>query len=86
MARKPLARGDLIKVTWRDCTEDAVGNPDSAKCIERVTYGLFWNQTEGIEGTLVTTTTIDPDGPHQSGWCAYPNGMVVNVTVIKRAK
>ena len=87
MARKPLARGDLIKVTWADICEDNAGDPNSAKCLERVSYGLFWTQEvkNGLE-CLVTTTTIDPDGPHQSGWCCYPIGVVRGIQVIKRAK
>ena len=84
---KPLARGDLIKVTWLDATEDSVGNPDNLKCIERVSYGIFWERgLRGGHDTLVTTTTIDPDGPHQSGGCAYPWGMVLKTEVIKRYK
>lgn len=87
MARKPLSRGDLIKITWLDCTEESTGNPETGKCIERVSYGLFWAQEpRGGHETLVTTTTIDPDGPHQSGWCAYPIGMVLKTEVIKRHK
>ena len=87
MARKPLCRGDLIKVTWIDALEDPVGNPDSAKCLERVSYGLFWAQeARGGHETLVTTTTTDPDGPHQQGYAAYPIGMVLKTEVIKRAK
>jgi hypothetical protein len=85
--KRPLARGDLIKVTWLDATEDSVGNPDLLKCIERVSYGLFWAQEQrGGHEVLVTTTTIDPDGPHQSGGCAYPIGMILKTEVVKRAK
>lgn len=79
--KQPPNRGDLIQITWRDCTEDAVGDPETAKCAKRITYGLFWKQTDD---TLVTTSTVDEDVAHQSGWAAYPLGMVVGIKVIKR--
>lgn len=87
MARKPLKRGDLIKVTWIDATDDSVGDPDTASCVERVSYGLFWSQgpRNGHE-ILVTTTTIDSHGTHQSGYSALPIGMVTKIEVIKRGK
>ena len=82
-----MARGDLIKVTWVDICEDNTGNPDLAKCMERVSYGLFWAQElRGGVPSLVTTTTIDPDGPAQAGWCCYPTGVVLKIEVIKRFK
>lgn len=82
MPRKPPARGDVVKVTWVDIYEDATGNPDTAKFIERVSYGLLWVYDEE---KLVTTTTIDPDDHYQQGWCCYPRGVVRNIEVIKRA-
>ena len=85
--KKPPARGDLVKVTWRDVYEDATVNPELGKTIERVSYGLFWaDELRGGHQTLVTTTTIDPDGPQQAGYCAYPRGMVLTIDIIKRHK
>jgi len=87
VARKPLVRGDLIKVTWLDIQEDPVGDPNGARPSERVTYGLFWAQeVRGQVECLVTTTTIDNDSPHQSGYCVYPIGCILTMDVIKRAK
>jgi hypothetical protein len=85
MARKPLARGDLIKVHWCDICEDPVGNPDAARPSERVSYGLFWSQdVRGPVECLTTTTTLDKDGASQSGFCIYPLGCVLKIEIIKR--
>ena len=87
MAKKPLVRGDLIKVTWADIQEDPVGDPNAARPSERVTYGLWWAQElRGPVECLVTTTTMDNDNSHQSGYCIYPMGCVLKIDVIKRAK
>lgn len=87
MARKPLARGDLLKVYWWDIFEDPTGNPDAARPCERVSYGLFWAQEiRGPGECLVTTTTLDKDGGAQSGYCCYPMGTVLKIEVVKRAK
>ena len=87
MAKKPPAKGDLVKVTWADIQEDPVGNPDVARPAERITYGLFWaHELRGTIDCLVTTTTIDKDGPTQQGYCCYPWGCVLDIEVVKRAK
>jgi hypothetical protein len=84
---KPLARGDLIRVTWVDILESANENTDSAKPMERCSYGLFWAQEiRGPVECLITTTTIDKDGPQQQGYCVYPIGCVIKTEVIKRHK
>lgn len=83
MARKPPVQGDLIKVEWLDIYEDPTGNPEHAKYYTRASYGIFWAQDSD---KLVTTTTIDPDGPQNSGWCCYPVGTVKSIQVIKRHK
>lgn len=87
MARKPLQRGDIIKVSWLDIQEDSVGNPDAAKPAARITYGLFWAQEirGGIE-CLITTTTEDDDGHQQCGWACFPMGIVTKIDVIKRKR
>ena len=83
--KKPLARGDVISITWVDIYEDPVGNPDTAKPAERVSLGRFWAQEErGGVSCLITSTTIDPDGPAQQGYCVYPMGCVVKIDIIKR--
>jgi hypothetical protein len=85
--RKPLARGDLIRVHWTDILEDPVGDPTSAKPAERVSYGLFWAQEmRGPCECLVTSTTFDKDGPAQQGYCIYPMGNVLKIEVVKRHK
>lgn len=81
------ARGDVICVEWVDIYEDATGNPDAAKLAHRTSFGLFWDkrQEDGID-VLVTTTTIDKDGPSQQGYCIYPLACVRAMKVIKRAR
>lgn len=87
MPRKPPSRGDVVRVTWVDIQESATESPETCKPAERVSYGLYWAQEKrGPVDCLVTTTTIDKDGPHQSGYCCYPMGVVINVEVIKRIK
>ena len=81
------SRGDLVEVTWVDIYEDATGNPDTAKLARRITYGLFWEERlDGDVPVLVTTTTLDKDGPAQQGYCIYPRACVVSLKVIKRAR
>ena len=87
MAKKPLARGDLLRVHWWDIYEDPTGNPDAARPCERVSYGLFWVQEiRGPGECLITTTTLDKDGASQSGNCCYPMGAILKIEVVKRAK
>ena len=87
MARKPLVRGDLLKIHWVDIYEDPTGNPDAARPSERASFGLFWAQEiRGPVECVVTTTTLDKDGPAQSGYCIYPLGTILKIEVVKRAK
>lgn len=80
-------RGDVVCVSWVDIYEDATGNPDAAKLARRTSYGLYWDrrQDDGLE-VIVTTTTIDTDGPQQQGFCVYPAACVRSLKIIKRAK
>jgi hypothetical protein len=80
-------RGDVVCVSWVDIYEDATGNPDAAKLARRTSYGIFWDrrQEDGIP-TIITTTTLDSDGPQQQGFCVYPAACVVSIKVIKRAR
>jgi hypothetical protein len=85
-ARLP-ERGDLVEVVWLDITENPVGDPDEAAMSRRVSYGLLWDQRkEGKLEVLVTTTTRDAFGSHQSGWCIYPMGCIESVKILKRAR
>lgn len=72
---------------WVDIYEDATGNPDTAKLARRTSYGLFWGKRDdaGIP-VIVTTTTLDADGPSQQGFCIYPEACVRGLKVIKRAQ
>ena len=83
--RKPIARGDVIKVTWTDILEDSVSDPDKAQPAVRISYGLFWAQeVRGPCECLVTTTTLDADNSSQSGYCIYPIGNVLKIEIVKR--
>ena len=87
MAKKPPARGDLLKVHWCDIYEDPTGDPSTAKPIERVSFGLFFAQeVRGPGECLITTTTLDKDGTTQSGYCIYPKGTILDIEVVKRAR
>lgn len=83
-----LQRGDLIQVIWMDVVEDPVGDPDAAKLAYRTSYGLFWAWKDSLVGksrTLVTSNTVDD--PHimsQSGWIAYPEGMILSIKLVKK--
>lgn len=83
-----LIRGDLIQVKWMDITEDPVGNPDKPVPSHRHSIGLFWGR--GVSGglpVLVTTTTLEMDEAiDSSGYCAYPEGAIVEVRMIKRKR
>lgn len=86
MPRKPPTRGDLVKITWLDIIEDPGGDPETCKLAERTSFGLWWaDEIRAGRETIITTTTIDRDSSHQSGYCAYPKGCVVGVEVMKRA-
>lgn len=80
-------RGDVVCVSWVDIYEDATGNPDAAKLARRTSYGLYWDrrQDDGLD-VIVTTTTIDTDGPQQQGFCVYPAACVRTLKIIKRAR
>ena len=80
-------RGDVIRVHWLDVQEDPVGSPETCVPASRVSLGLFWaHEQRGEVDCLVTTTTIDTDGPHQQGYCVYPYALIRRIEVIKRAR
>lgn len=86
---QPPGRGDLIEVHWVDISDDATGNPEAAKLSYRTSYGLFWDQRIELDAgmeVLVTTTTLDPDGPEQQGYCIYPAACVRKITIVRRAR
>ena len=90
MARRRIAKarpGDLVEVSWLDICENPVGDPQEAALARRVSYGLFLERRKdcGVDA-IVTTTTRDQFGSHQSGWCIYPVGCIVAVQVVRRAK
>ena len=85
--QQSLRQGDLIEVHWRDCAEDPVGDVKRASVVERVSFGIFWEvkQQDGFD-ILVTTTTLDKADTGQSGYCAYPLGMVGDIKLIRRGR
>lgn len=80
-------RGDIVGVTWLDTQESSVGNADNATLARRKSYGVFWEikKDHNID-VLVTTTTIDEDGPEQQGWCIYPASNIESLEVIHRKR
>jgi len=85
--KKPLARGDLLKVYWCDIVECPTGNPDTARPAERISYGLFWaEELRSNIPCLITTTTDDIGGNEDSGYCLYPRSNVLKIEVVRRAK
>lgn len=85
--QQALKQGDLIEVHWSDVSEDPVGDVKKASVVERISFGIFWEVKEqnGIT-LLVTTTTLDKADMGQSGYCAYPLGMVREIKLIRRGK
>ncbi len=86
MERVELNRGDEIKVHWVDVHENPVGDPDYPTIPYRKSLGIFWayQVLRGVE-CLVTTTTEDEE-THDSGFCAYPLGVVVKIEVSKKKR
>ena len=85
--KKPLKRGDLIKVTWTDIVECHTGNPATALPAVRVSYGLFFaEEMRGPCLCLITNTTDDGTDYDYSGYCLYPRSNVLKIEVIRRAK
>lgn len=85
--RQP-ARGDRVEICWIDICEDAIGNPDEARCIVRVTLAYFWERRivdySGLKAELVITcSTIDEDSHVQQGWTAYPSGAILGMRILK---
>ena len=85
--QQALRQGDLVEVHWIDATEESTGDVDAAVAVERVSYGIFWvlKDQDGCP-LLVTTTTIDRAKLGQSGYCAYPLGMIRQVKLIRRGR
>lgn len=82
-----MEQGDIIEVHWWDIMEDPTGNPNKPAMVERATIARFWNWTSQ-SGTdwLVTTTTLDPDGPEQQGYCVYPKGCIKSIEVPRKKR
>jgi hypothetical protein len=82
-----LHRGDLLKIVWADIAEDSTGDPDKAALSARTSYGIFWCRREdrGLY-VLITTTTLDDDVSGQNGYCIYPEAVVLELEVVKRAR
>lgn len=80
-------RGDLVQVDWVDIYEDPAGDPDDAELMRRTSFGMFWDRRDdnGVP-VLVTTTTLDPNGSAQQGYCVYPTACVVAIKVVKRKR
>jgi hypothetical protein len=90
VARRPK-RGDLVEIVWADITEGPTANPDEMRPMLRQTVGLWWDRKPLIFGkkrmnVVVTTTTLDEQGHDFSGGCAYPEGCIVSLKVLRRAK
>lgn len=83
-----LERGDLLQVEWVDIYEDPAGDPERAELSRRHSIGYYWGRkTSNTVPVLVTTTTVDlDDDTTNSGYCIYPESVVVGVKVIKRKR
>lgn len=80
-----MLRGDLIQVDWVDICEDVTGDPDKAAFSRRTSYGIFWGaiSSHGVPG-IATTTTLDDEDLKENGYCAYPLGCILGITIIKK--
>jgi hypothetical protein len=84
-------RGDRIELVWLDISEDSIGDPEAARCIPRVSIAYYWEQKqldyEGLKADIIVTcNTLDPDGSHQQGWCAYPAGAILGMRVLPQRR
>jgi hypothetical protein len=85
--KKPKA-GDIVLVRWRDITEDPVGDPNgpTAGTLPRTSIGFFVRKTRK---TLFTSTMSEGwdelEFQGQSGWCAYPAGVIDSIEIIREA-
>ena len=87
MTPREPTRGDLVEVAWVDIYEDPTGNPDGAKLLRRTSYAVFWDRvSDGVVPCIVTTSTVDPRGPENQGYCIYPAACVLSLKVIKPAR
>lgn len=80
-------RGDLVEVHWADICEAIGDHPDKAALAPRTSYGIFWERKvdDGIP-VVVTTTTIDKDGPENAGWCCYLEACITKMIVLRKAR
>ena len=89
LAALSLTRGTLIRVTWVDIQADSVANTNEAYLALRPTFTVFWSQKKcpktGL-ACIVTTDTIDPDGPMHQGWTCIPLVVVIRIEVIRRPR
>jgi len=92
MARKRDPKtGDLVEIQWVDVYEDPVGSPAEALPCLRISYGIYFAKREMEVGGwklpfIITTTTLDETGPQQSGYCIYPEGVVLDVKVVRKCR
>lgn len=80
--------GDLVEVHWLDTVGECTGYPRDAAISARITPGYYVGYMEReiwgcVERYLVTLTTRDTDVDSNSGWDAYPCGIIRLVKVIK---
>jgi 5-methylcytosine-specific restriction endonuclease McrA len=82
-----LTTGDLIQIVWADVLEDPTGPVEEAKVATRTTYGVFCHRKRGMGGAppylVVSNTLDDPETGNQSGWTAFPEGMLLSVKFVR---
>jgi len=78
--KKPLKRGDTVRVVWLDIHTDPVGDPTDADVELFDTVGKFvcWRKSKHGGKALITTDSTNPDG-EPYGWSAYPKGCIKRV-------
>ncbi len=84
-----LVQGTILRVEWEDVYEDPTAPTGEVDVVTRSSFGVFWEQkvsTKTGSPLLITTTTIDPDGPSNQGGVAYPLALVRAIEIIRRPR
>src|SRR5512143_930595 len=84
-----LERGTILRVEWEDVYEDPTASTRTGDVVTRSSFGIFWEQkTSPSTGSplLMTTTTIDSDGPENQGFTAYPLSLIRELEIIRRPR
>lgn len=83
---KDLKRGSIIAYMWVDPCADPVGDTTKAELALRgPTYGVVWDVKKKSKGQscLVTSNTLDTDGPTQQGYDIVPWVLVKGVVILE---